>query len=214
MVFDKVGATQADFNQDSAKCRLVARGMNPGDFYAQGSAQFVAGAAVGNAIGTAINQRETYKDCMMAVGYTMERPQAATLTQGIKPIVAQLSVCTRSAYDAPEADIIRAKLPLSGITATAEQLSDPSYATRPEIATIDALYPRIKVCQKEALAALSMAAPAIVPALSASYQTGDERVAALVGDKISWGSFNTGRKERALALNDEVATILRQGATQ
>ena len=69
-IWDKPEATQADFNQDSARCRLLARGMNPGGFYAQGSAEFVAGAALGNAIGTAANQGATYRDCMMATGYT------------------------------------------------------------------------------------------------------------------------------------------------
>ena len=73
-IWDKPGATQADFNQDSARCRLLARGMNPGDFYAQGSASFVASAALGNAIGTAANQVAIYRDCMMAMGYT---PQAS-----------------------------------------------------------------------------------------------------------------------------------------
>jgi hypothetical protein len=92
MVFDKPGATQVDFSEDSAKCRLVARGMNPGSFYAQGSPGFVAGAAVGNAIGTAANQRATYKDCMMAAGYTIESPQVQALTLSAKPIVARLSV--------------------------------------------------------------------------------------------------------------------------
>ena len=78
-IWDKPGATQADFNQDSARCRLLARGMNPGDFYAQGSTSFVAGAALGNAIGTAANQGATYRDCMLAIGYT---PQASGDTAG------------------------------------------------------------------------------------------------------------------------------------
>jgi|SRR5271155_88784 len=77
-IWDKPGATQADFNQDSARCRLLARGMNPGDFYAQGSASFVAGAALGNAVGTAANQAATYRDCMMAVGYTPQSSGAAS----------------------------------------------------------------------------------------------------------------------------------------
>jgi hypothetical protein len=78
-IWDKQGATQADFNQDSARCRLLARGMNLGDFYAQGSPGFVAGAALGNAVGTAANQAATYRDCMMATGYT---PRASGGTGG------------------------------------------------------------------------------------------------------------------------------------
>lgn len=76
-VWDKPGATQADFGQDSARCRLVARGMNSGDFYAQGSANFVAGATLGNAVGTAIGAAATYRDCMMAIGYTPQASGAA-----------------------------------------------------------------------------------------------------------------------------------------
>jgi hypothetical protein len=77
-IWDKSDATQADFDQDSARCRLLARGMNPGGFYAQGSASFVAGAALGNAIGTSANQSAIYRDCMMAVGYTPRASAAAS----------------------------------------------------------------------------------------------------------------------------------------
>jgi hypothetical protein len=81
-IWDKPGATQADFNTDSARCRILARGMNSGDFYAEGSPKFVAAATVGNAIGTALNRQETFHDCMMAVGYT---PRAST--PGESPVV-------------------------------------------------------------------------------------------------------------------------------
>ena len=47
---------------------MVARGLNSGDFYAQGTPGFVASAALGNAIGTAANQRATYRDCMEMQG--------------------------------------------------------------------------------------------------------------------------------------------------
>ena len=70
IVWDKPGGTQAQFNVENARCRMVARGLNPGGFYAAGSTEFVAGAALGNAIGTAVNQRQTYRDCMEMQGYT------------------------------------------------------------------------------------------------------------------------------------------------
>ena len=53
--------------------------MNPADFHAQGSTSFVAGAALGDAIGTAANQGATYRDCMLAIGYT---PQTSGDTAG------------------------------------------------------------------------------------------------------------------------------------
>jgi hypothetical protein len=77
-VWDKPGATQADFSRDSAQCRLVARGMNSDSFYAEGSPKFVAGAALGNAVGTAVSTAATYRDCMMAIGYTPQQTGVAS----------------------------------------------------------------------------------------------------------------------------------------
>ena len=110
--------------------------------------------------------------------------------------------------------MIRAKLPFDATTATAAQLSDPSYAAGPEIGALNSLHPRVKQCQQEALAALTPVAPAIVPVLSESYTAADGYVASLKGEKISWGAFNTLRKERAAALKDEITTILGQNASQ
>jgi hypothetical protein len=79
-VWDKAGGTEAQFNQESAQCRLMARGMNSGDFYAEGKPAFVAAATIGNAVGTAISTAATYRDCMMAVGYTPRAPGSAEPT--------------------------------------------------------------------------------------------------------------------------------------
>lgn len=76
-IWDKPGVTQAQFNRDNARCQLLARGMNPDTFYAQGTESFVAGAALGNAIGNAVRTRQTYRECMMANGYTPEQRASA-----------------------------------------------------------------------------------------------------------------------------------------
>jgi hypothetical protein len=60
----------------------------------------------------------------------------------------------------------------------------------------------------------SRVAPALVPVLSESYTAVDGYVASFKGGKISWGAFNTRRKERAAAAKDEIATILGQSASQ
>lgn len=68
------GMSAADFGPDSAKCRLFARGSQ-GDFAfgAYGSPQYVgsamAGAALGYAIGSAVDQSRNYDDCMQARGW-------------------------------------------------------------------------------------------------------------------------------------------------
>jgi hypothetical protein len=71
--------------------------MNPGDFYAEGSPKFVASAAIGNAIGTAVNQAATFSDCMMAVGYTPRSGAATTAVDpGASPLVGSVGAF---AYD-------------------------------------------------------------------------------------------------------------------
>jgi hypothetical protein len=76
-VWDKPGGTQADFNEDTARCQLVAEGMSP-DFgspvYLTGHAgrdiadneisAFVHGVDRGMAVG------HTHALCMQANGYT------------------------------------------------------------------------------------------------------------------------------------------------
>jgi membrane-associated protease RseP (regulator of RpoE activity) len=63
-----------NFEPDSARCRLIARGAQRGfAFEAAGSQQFVASATVGAAIGysfsSAIEKNQNYNDCMMARGW-------------------------------------------------------------------------------------------------------------------------------------------------
>ncbi|MBV9583848.1 MAG: DUF4189 domain-containing protein [Alphaproteobacteria bacterium] len=97
-IWDKPGATQAEFNRDSGRCRLLARGMNSGDFYAEGSPKFVAAAAVGNAVGPAINQQETYHDCMMAVGYSPRSSASAEADGGLYGAFARDDVGGKYGY--------------------------------------------------------------------------------------------------------------------
>ena len=73
--WDKPGVTPAQLTQDNARCRLIARGITPSGFYAEGSPRFVASAAVGNAIGTAIATSANYQDCMEMQGYTKKQEQ-------------------------------------------------------------------------------------------------------------------------------------------
>lgn len=70
MTFNKPGATQAEFGADSAQCRFMARNMQTG-YVAVGSPAFVAGAAIGNAIGNGVAVRQNYKDCMEMKGYAL-----------------------------------------------------------------------------------------------------------------------------------------------
>ena len=85
------GMSAADFEPEFAQCRLFARGSRSGfGFAAAGSPRFVgasmAGAALGYAIGSAIETNQNFNDCMEARGWRIadhtqpaQGPMAATL---------------------------------------------------------------------------------------------------------------------------------------
>jgi hypothetical protein len=138
-VWDKPGITQGQFNQDNARCRLVARGMNSGDFYAEGKPAFVAGAAIGNAVGAAINTAATYHDCMMAEGYTPQNPSVSgtndpALRTRINAIVEELKNCFSSVRSKPPYNILSSHLRVLGAPSyTMAQLADERLPSQAEI---------------------------------------------------------------------------------
>ena len=71
------GMNAADFDATKAQCSLMARHGGSG-FAAYGSANFVAGAALGNAVGESIRTQQDFNDCMLASGWKIaDRPDAA-----------------------------------------------------------------------------------------------------------------------------------------
>jgi hypothetical protein len=57
----------ADFEPAKARCSLLAR-HSGGDFAATGSESYVAGAALGHAIGESVRTQQDFNDCMLASG--------------------------------------------------------------------------------------------------------------------------------------------------
>ncbi len=56
------------FEEQSAACRMLARAGDVG-FVAVGRPAYVAGAALGNAIGNAVRANATFNDCLEAAGW-------------------------------------------------------------------------------------------------------------------------------------------------
>jgi hypothetical protein len=77
------GMSALDFEPDSAQCRLFARGSRSGfAFGAAGSPKFVGatmgGAALGYAIGSAVEANQNFNDCMQARGWRIADGQATS----------------------------------------------------------------------------------------------------------------------------------------
>ena len=69
------GVTSEAFEPAKAECSILARhGGTP--YGAAGSVGFVAGAALGNAIGNAVRADQDFNDCMVLHGFRMgQEPQ-------------------------------------------------------------------------------------------------------------------------------------------
>ena len=78
------------FSEADGRCKLLANNTG-GGFYAQGSQQFVAGAALGAAIGEGIKAQNNYNACMEASGWE--------IADG-----AQQAVARPASYTAPPAN--------------------------------------------------------------------------------------------------------------
>jgi hypothetical protein len=76
------GMSAMDFEPDTAQCRLFARGSRSGfAFAAVGSPKYVGaamgGAALGYAIGSAIEKNQNFNDCMQARGWRVADGKSA-----------------------------------------------------------------------------------------------------------------------------------------
>lgn len=203
MVWDKAGATQQEFSVDDAKCKLMARGMNPGDFYAQGSTGFVAGAAAVNVIGTAVGQRQTYQECMTASGYTLRQnaagaagasPQNTARVEHMKQLAQPAVECLRTAFYSPGAALLRPRTAVNVTELLPAQLSDPAYVSDAEIAAIDFYRPQIKQCRVSFIAQVRAESPVAGSILDEDTASNEALAAKLRAREITWGQYNTQRK--------------------
>lgn len=68
-VWDKADGSQAGFNEDSARCRLMAENSGSSGF-AVGSLAFVLVATLIHTAANAAREQGNYNNCMLASGYT------------------------------------------------------------------------------------------------------------------------------------------------
>jgi hypothetical protein len=57
------------FEQVKAYCELIANGLQPSPGFVMGSQEFVAGHAIGSAIGGLVVHAQNYDHCMTLKGY-------------------------------------------------------------------------------------------------------------------------------------------------
>jgi hypothetical protein len=114
------GVSAADFEPAKARCSLLAR-HSGSDFAAFGSLSYVAGAALGHAIGESVRTQRDFNDCMLASGWRIaDQPAGAPEAPAVAaaPPVA-LSVPASAAPATPPAASVPAALSASSAPRTA-----------------------------------------------------------------------------------------------
>jgi hypothetical protein len=133
---------------------------------------------------------------------TAAQRQYQAIVTGNKALGDEAKACTAAVYNAPEAAPLRPHVPLDAREATLAQLSDPAFATGPEIAAIELLHPRVKACQKAVLDGLANTTPGAVPILARAYSANDDDTILLIQRKLSWGDRVKRGRDRALATQE------------
>jgi hypothetical protein len=132
--------------------------------------------------------------------------QEQRIVAAVKPILLEMKSCARAALDTPEGQIFSSRSPSNPADLTGPVLSDPSFASGQEVEAVSALYPRLQACQKAAIDGFtrSPVAASVLPILTAASRRSDRQVELLEGRKITWGAFNTARKEHAGEMQEQL----------
>jgi len=189
------GVSVADFDPTKARCSIMARNGGTG-FAASGSASFVAGAALGNAIGNAIKANSDFNDCMVASGF-----QVADKTQGQQDRDAELKQQVKSYADAGKSCIANVQSddkytsiaghfpdPMTG-RFSMKQLADTSIPTPDEAQLVAEYYDDSAACRRLAIDGIVQVVPASSTAFEQQASDVETLTRKLIRREISWGDY-------------------------
>jgi hypothetical protein len=136
------GMSAADFGRAKARCSLLARHSGSG-FAASGSSSYVAGAALGHAIGESIRANQDFNDCLEATGWLIDdqppaTPVAAPVALTAPP--APAAVVTPVALTSPS-PIPAAAIPTAAIAPAYPPSPMPTAVSSPAAAGQTVLFP-------------------------------------------------------------------------
>jgi hypothetical protein len=207
------GMNAGDFGPARARCSLLARHSGSG-FSAYGSASYVAGAALGHAIGESIRANQDFNDCMEATGWRIaDQPPAAARQD---PRVAQLSdikaqgkTCVGAVRDKPIYAPLQSHLSNldTGRFAMA-QIADDRVPTDAEAQLLVAYLDDAAPCRDKFVAGVSELAPAAQPVLAQVRSDFQGMALLLIKRQLTWGQA----AQRQQQIEDAAVAKLRRSA--
>jgi hypothetical protein len=197
------GVALAEFEPTKARCSLMAR-HSGGSFSAYGSPNFVAGAALGNAIAESARAQADFSDCMKGSGWipvTKEVLAARDIKVAqLRGIVDQRKACVAETRTRVRYAILQSHWPDATGQYSMAQLTNDHPPTPAEAGALASYWDDSKVCSDSAFTEFSKIDPRLVAILSQQRSDNEAVIISLVKRQISWGEADQRQK-----VNNDVA---------
>jgi hypothetical protein len=204
------GVAATDFEPAKARCSIMAR-HGGGGFAAYGSQSYVAGAALGNAIGESMRAQADFSDCMKASGWLPVSQEAvaahSTKAASYKSIRDQRRACVAELRVDPRFVLLIPHLPnVETATYSMAQIADEHVPSAPEATALSAYWDGIVACSTTARAAYARIEPRLESILSDSLAENQAVVVLLVQRRISWGTGAQRATANSAAFKERIRT--------
>jgi hypothetical protein len=205
--------SSVDFEPTKARCSIMARNGGSG-FAASGSASFVAGAALGAAIGNAIKANHDFNDCMEASGFLVadqtkeQQDRTAELKQQIKTYTDVGKECITNVQSDEKYSSIARHFPdpATGKFSMA-QLADTSIPTTGEAQLVGEYYDDTTACRRQTIDGIVQVVPASSTAFEQQASDAESLTRKLIRREISWGDYIQSYDSSRTMLKTRLASI-------
>ncbi|MGD0107527.1 MAG: hypothetical protein ABSC06_26335 [Rhodopila sp.] len=205
------GVNAATFEPTKARCSLMARHAG-GSFAAYGDASYVAGAALGNAIGEAIRTRADFDDCMKANGWMPVTKEVAAARSvkiaQLKGIIGQRHACVIAARAKPNyASLLTHLSDMTMGDYTMTQLTDDHPPTAVEATALMLYWDDAKLCAATAITEVGKLHPTMAAIFSQQLSDLEALMISLVKRQISWGEADQRQKANNAAAKAKLQSV-------
>ncbi len=193
------GMTIADFAPAKAQCSIMAR-HGGGGFFAVGTANFVATAALLGTIGEAARTNRDFNDCMTGSGFHKVSPEAVAAVkekrEELRPFNEVRKACIAEIRARPEYAILQAQFSdLQSGQFTVTQLSNTALATFEEARAIASYVDASMTCALAYRRELLSRMPQFAPVVSDAHDELQRNLLRFIHGEISWGAFDQNQED-------------------
>jgi len=188
------GRSASEFEPTSAQCRMAARNGG-GGFVAVGRPAFVAGAALGNAIGQGIRAQNDFNDCMSASGFLVAdgitKEGQADKAKQLKAILAENRACVTEVRNQSKYAALASRMAdINTGKHSMVQISDPKLATLDEATLLAAYIDETEVCTARNMPRYASVSTGFAELMQHTRNNFRANATTLIRHQQSWGDYS------------------------